>query len=157
LPVLISSCLLGITCRYDGGHSRVDEIVTKAHEIHLITVCPEQLGGLPTPRAPSNIVNGDGKTVLSKHARVINSLGEDVTQAFLKGARETLNLARMIGATKALLKHKSPSCGLATPYCETDSGYGVGVTAALLLSAGIEVIEINPDETETDLIRNLGL
>jgi uncharacterized protein YbbK (DUF523 family) len=157
LPVLISSCLLGITCRYDGGHSRVEEIVTKAHEIHLIPVCPEQLGGLPTPRAPSNIINGDGKRVLSEHARVVNSLGEDVTQAFLKGARETLNLARMTGATKALLKHKSPSCGLATPYCETDSGYGVGVTAALLLSAGIEVIEINPDEIEADFVKNLGL
>ena len=157
MPVLISSCLLGITCRYDSGHSRVEEIVTKAHEIHLIPVCPEQLGGLPTPRLPSNIVKGDGTGVLSGHARVINSVGEDVTAAFLKGARETLKLVEITGATKALLKNGSPSCGLTTPYCETDSGYGVGVTAALLLSAGIEVIEINPDEIEADFIRNLGL
>jgi uncharacterized protein YbbK (DUF523 family) len=155
LPVLISSCLLGIACRYDGGHSRVEGIVTKAHEIHLIPVCPEQLGGLPTPRAPSNIVDGDGEGVLARHARVVNARGEDVTRAFLKGAQETLNLARMTGATKALLKDGSPSCGLATPYCETDTGYGLGVTAALLLSAGIEVIEINPDEIGEDFMRNL--
>ena len=157
MPVLISSCLLGITCRYDSGHSRVEEIVTKAHEMHLIPVCPEQLGGLPTPRLPSNIVKGDGMGVLSGHARVINSVGEDVTAAFLKGARETLKLVNITGATKALLKNGSPSCGLTTSYCETYSGYGVGVTAALLLSAGIEVIEINPDEIEGDFIRNLGL
>ena len=155
MPVLISSCLLGIACRYDGGHSRVEQIVTKAHEIHLIPVCPEQLGGLPTPRAPSNIVNGDGRGVLARHARVVNARGEDVTRAFLKGAQETLTLARMTGATKALLKDGSPSCGLATPYCETDTGCGLGVTAALLLSAGIEVIEINPDEIGGDFMRNL--
>jgi uncharacterized protein YbbK (DUF523 family) len=145
LSVLISSCLLGIGCRYDGGHSRVEQIIGKAQEMHLIAICPEQLGGLPTPRAPSSIVKGDGKGVLAGHARVINSLGEDVTGAFLKGARETLKLAKIAGADKAILKNNSPSCGLNTPYCETDTGYGLGVTAALLLSAGIEVIEIDPE------------
>jgi len=114
--------------------------------MQFIPVCPEQLGGLPTPRALSNIVKGDGKTVLAGGAQVTNSLGEDVTAAFIKGARETLKLARITGAKKAILKDKSPSCGLNTPYCETDTGYGLGVTAALLLSAGIEIIEINPDE-----------
>lgn len=146
MSVLISSCLLGIGCRYDGGHSRVEEIIGKTQEMHLIPICPEQLGGLPTPRAPSSIVKGDGKGVLAGHAQVINSLGEDVTGAFLKGARETLKLARITGAKKAILKDRSPSCGLNTPYCETDTGYGLGVTAALLLSAGIEVIEIDPEE-----------
>lgn len=146
MPVLISSCLLGIGCRYDGGHSRVEEIIKKAQEMHLIPVCPEQLGGLPTPRAPSNIVKGDGKGVLAGDARVINSLGEDVTGAFMKGARETLKLARITDAKKAILRNKSPSCGLSTPYCETDTGFGLGVTAALLLGAGIEVVEIGPEE-----------
>lgn len=145
MPVLISSCLLGIECRYDGGHSRAEEIIKMAKEMQFIPICPEQLGGLPTPRAPSNIVRGDGKGVLAGHARVINSLKEDVTGAFIKGAEETLKLARLTDAKKAILKNKSPTCGLNTPYCETDTGYGLGVTAALLLSAGIEIIEIGPD------------
>jgi uncharacterized protein YbbK (DUF523 family) len=146
LPVLISSCLLGIGCRYDGSHSRVEEIIKKSQEVQFIPICPEQLGGLPTPRAPSNIVKGDGKGVLAGQAQVVNSLGEDVTGSFMKGARETLKLARITGAKKAILKNKSPSCGLTTPYCETDTGYGIGVTAALLLSAGIEVVEIDPEQ-----------
>jgi uncharacterized protein YbbK (DUF523 family) len=125
--------------------------------MQFIPICPEQLGGLPTPRAPSNIVKGDGKGVLAGHARVINTLGEDVTEAFIKGAQESLKLARLTGAKKAILKNKSPSCGLNTPYCETDTGYGLGVTAALLLSAGIKIIEINPEEKNKDLIENLRL
>jgi len=155
LPILISSCLLGIECRYDGSHSRAEEVIEMAREIQFIPICPEQLGGLSTPRAPSYIVKGDGKGVLSGHARVINSLGKDVTEAFIKGARESLKLARLTGATKAILKNKSPSCGLNTPYCETDTGYGSGVTAALLLSVGIEIIEINPEEKNKDVIEKL--
>jgi uncharacterized protein YbbK (DUF523 family) len=155
LPILISSCLLGIECRYDGGHSRAEEIIEKAQEIQFIPICPEQLGGLSTPRAPSYIVKGDGKGVLSGHARVINSLGKDVTEAFIKGAQESLKLARLTGATKAILKNKSPSCGLNTPYCEAGTGYGLGITAALLLSAGITIIEINPEEKNKDVIEKL--
>jgi uncharacterized protein YbbK (DUF523 family) len=111
--------------------------------MHIIPICPEQLGGLPTPRPPSTIVNGDGEEVLRGRARVINDRGEDVTGAFLKGARESLALAKLTGAQKAFLKGKSPSCGLRTPYCETATGYGIGVTAALLLCNGIEVVEMN--------------
>jgi len=146
LPVLVSSCLLGIECRYDGGHNLAEELIKKAQEMQFIPVCPEQLGGLPTPRAPSNIVKGDGRDVLSGSARVINSLQEDVTEAFIKGARETLKLAKMTGVKKAFLKNNSPSCGLSTLYCETDTGCGPGVTAALLFDSGIEIIEINPAE-----------
>jgi uncharacterized protein YbbK (DUF523 family) len=157
LPILISSCLLGIECRYDGSHSRAEEIIEKAKEIQFIPICPEQLGGLSTPRAPSCIVKGDGKDVLSGHARVINSLGKDVTEAFMKGARESLKLAQLTGATKAILKDKSPSCGLNTPYCNTDTGYGFGVTAALLLNAGITIIEINPDKNNINALEKLQL
>jgi uncharacterized protein YbbK (DUF523 family) len=145
LPVLVSSCLLGVACRYDGDHSLAEEIARKARQMHVIPICPEQLGGLPTPRPPSNIVNGDGEEVLRGRARVINDQGEDVTQAFLKGARETLALAKLTGAQKAILKGKSPSCGLRTPYCETETGYGIGVTAALLLRNGIEIVEANAE------------
>jgi uncharacterized protein YbbK (DUF523 family) len=157
LPVLISSCLLGIACRYDGGHSRVEELVAKAKDIHLIPICPEQFGGLPTPRSPVTILNGDGRAVLAGQGQVINSSGQNVTAPFLKGARETLRLAEISGATTALLKDKSPSCGLATPYCETDTGYGLGVTAALLTSAGIRVIEIDPQGIKKGFIEELGL
>ena len=157
MPILISSCLLGIECRYDGGHSRAEEIVQKAQEIQFIPICPEQLGGLSTPRAPSYIVKGDGKGVLSGNARVINSLGKDVTEAFIKGARASLKLAQLTGATKAIVKDKSPSCGLNTPYCDTDTGYGLGVTAALLLNAGITIIEINPNDKNKDVIEKLQL
>lgn len=145
MPVLVSSCLLGVACRYDGDHSLAEEITSKTRQMHVIPICPEQLGGLPTPRPPSSIVNGDGEEVLRGRARVINDRGEDVTGAFLKGAHETLALAKLTGAKKALLKGKSPSCGLRTPYCETDTGYGIGVTAALLLREGIEVVEVNAE------------
>ena len=155
MPILISSCLLGIECRYDGGHSRAEDIIQKAQEIQFIPICPEQLGGLSTPRAPSYIVKGDGKGVLSGNARVINSLGKDVTEAFIKGAQESLKLAQLTGATKAIVKDKSPSCGLNTPYCDTDTGYGLGVTAALLLNAGITIIEINPNDKNKDVIEKL--
>jgi uncharacterized protein YbbK (DUF523 family) len=101
------------------------------------------------------MVNGDGGGVLTGVARVVNTSGEDVTTAFLKGARETLSLAQLTGATKALLRKGSPSCGLTTSYCETDSGYGVGVTAALLLKAGIEIIEVDPDHVSVDFTRDL--
>ncbi len=157
MPVLISSCLLGIACRYDGGHSRVAEIIAKAQDLHFIPVCPEQLGGLPTPRDPVTILGGDGRAVLAGQAQVINSSGQDVTAAFLKGARETLRLAQITGATTALMKNRSPSCGLATPYCETDTGYGLGVTAALLTSTGIRVIEIDPETIKKGFFEELGL
>jgi len=145
VPVLVSSCLLGVSCRYDGGHSLAQEIASKVGQMHLIPICPEQLGGLPTPRPPSNIVNGDGEDVLQGRAWVRNDRGEDVTGAFLRGAHQALALARLMGAQKALLKGKSPSCGLRTPYCETATGDGIGVTAALLLRNGIEVVEVNAE------------
>jgi uncharacterized protein YbbK (DUF523 family) len=143
VPVLVSSCLLGVACRYDGNHSLAQSMVRKALQIHMIPICPEQLGGLSTPRPPSVIVNGDGEEVLRGHARVINDRGEDVTAAFLKGAHQALALAKLVGAQKAFLKGRSPSCGLRTPYCEKDAGYGIGVTAALFLREGIEIIEVN--------------
>jgi uncharacterized protein YbbK (DUF523 family) len=145
MPVLVSSCLLGIECRYDGNHSLAEEIAEKARQMHMIPICPEQLGGLSTPRPPAIIVNGDGEDVICGRAQVINDRGKDVTKAFLKGALQALALAKLTGAQKAFLKAKSPSCGLRTPYCDSDTGYGIGVTAALLLRNGIEVIEVNAE------------
>jgi len=109
-----------------------------------VPFCPEQAGGLTTPRSPSEIIGGDGMDVLQGKARVINDKGEDVTEAFVKGAEEALKLARLIGADTAILKSKSPSCGTKCVYDGTFSGKlreGMGVTAALLLSEGIKILD----------------
>ena len=144
IPLLISGCLLGIHCRYDGKTCGIIPIFHMVAPITLVPCCPEQLGGLSTPRLPARIVGGDGVDVLSGKARVIQRAGEDVTDAFKKGAQETLALAQLFGVRIALLKDESPSCGLSTPYCEKAGGIGMGVTAALLDSSGIHIMEINP-------------
>ena len=131
---LVSACLLGLRTRYDGS-SKVNPWVKSLKEDTLfIPVCPEQLGGLPTPRPPAELFGGDGLGVLEGQAKVILKTGEDVTQNFLKGAYEVLNLARLIKIDGALLKARSPSCGL-TPR--------LGVCAALLLAHGYKVYELD--------------
>lgn len=141
--ILVSACLTGLCCKYNGD-SNYNEKVYKLVEIKkAIPFCPEQLGGLPTPRDPSEIVNGDGKDVLSGKAKVINSSNEDVTEKFIKGAKESLKLAKTMGVKKAILKSRSPSCGCGMIYDGTFSGRkkkGNGVTAELFMQNGIEVI-----------------
>ena len=143
MKTLISACLLGVRCRYDGGHSRSTAAI-KHHETEpLISICPEQLGGLPTPRPPAEIVGGDGEDVLANKAKVITEAGEDVTDAYLRGALDTLRIAQSHGATQVILKARSPSCGCGAIYDGTFSGTlkaGDGVTTALLKQHGIEVI-----------------
>jgi uncharacterized protein YbbK (DUF523 family) len=117
-----------------------------ASSVNLIPICPEQLGGLSTPRPSANIVGGDGDDVLSGRAHVINEDGKDVTDAYKSGAKESLRLARLMGTGIALLRERSPSCGLFTPYCESKTGFGMGVTAALLHSCGIRVFGVLPEE-----------
>lgn len=142
-PVLISGCLLGISCRYDGGESGCYGIINMASSINIIPFCPEQLGGLSTPRPPARIVGGDGRDLLSGKAKVLNSIGQDVSEAFRTGAEESLKLARLAKAKIAVLKDRSPSCGLTTPYCDIAEESGMGVTAALFNSSGIRTIEIH--------------
>jgi uncharacterized protein YbbK (DUF523 family) len=89
-------------------------------------------------------VGGDGGDVLSGRAAVINNMGEDVTDAYRKGAQEALRLARLVGSRIVLLKEKSPFCGLKTPYCEKPTHSGMGVTAALFHRSGLKFIDINP-------------
>ncbi|QJA06251.1 DUF523 domain-containing protein [Thermosulfurimonas marina] len=129
--VLVSACLLGLATRYDGKRLLEPRARDLLERYRVVPVCPEQLGGLPTPRPPAEILGGDGGAVLSGAARVINARGEDVTGAFLRGAEEVLRLARLLGARQAFLKAQSPSCGL----------HPLGVTAALLLREGLEVYE----------------
>ncbi len=134
---LVSACLCGVNCKYNGGNNENEVITNLLREGKAILVCPEQLGGLPTPRLPSEIVQSNGET------RVISSSGEDVTQEFLKGARETLEIAKKMGIKKAILKARSPSCGCAEIYDGTFQKKlidGMGFTAKLLKENGISVI-----------------
>lgn len=140
--ILVSACLLGTRCRYNGGHCLRPQVVELVWRKGVIPICPEQLGGLATPRPPAEIVGGDGRDVLEGRARVLTDEGVDVTDRFIAGARECLELARRLGVTRAVLKARSPSCGVGQIY---DGSFGRnlrpgdGVTAALLRSAGLEV------------------
>lgn len=132
MKLLVSACLLGACCRYDGA-SREHPLAKKLAERYpLIPVCPEQLGGLPTPRPPAE----------RRGERVVTQSGDDVTERYRRGAEETLRLCRMLDCEAAVLKERSPSCGAGTVYGGTFSGVlasGDGVTAALLRDGGIPV------------------
>ena len=137
--ILVSNCLLGCLCRYKGDGCPSEKVLALAGEHTLIGVCPEQMGGLPTPRVPAEIV-GD---------KVISRSGTDVTAEYNKGAETALHLAVLNGVDFAILKANSPSCGKGVIYDGTFSGgkrEGNGVTAALLLAKGIPVY--TEDESE---------
>ena len=140
--IIVSACLLGLATRYDGKSkpSISEENLKKLSEkYHLIPVCPEIYGGLPTPRVPSERI---GERVLMKD-------GRDVTENYAKGACETLSVCKMFGVKKALLKAKSPSCSKAEVYDGSFTGTlvdGLGVTAELLIKNGIEVFDENDVE-----------
>ena len=139
---LVSACLLGIPTAYDGGARLRAELLALAARGQVVPVCPEAAGGLPTPRPPAEIVGGDGDDVLEGRARVMTVAGEDVTEAYLRGAECALKAAQRHGITTAILKQGSPSCGSARIYDGTHSGrlkVGHGVTAALLRRRGVIV------------------
>lgn len=130
--ILVSACLPGCACRYDGQckpHPLAQELAKRGF---AVPVCPEQLGGLPTPRKPSE----------RRGERVVMNDGRDVTAEYRRGAEEALRLAQLYGCTAAVLKEKSPSCGCGRVYDGTFSGTltdGDGVTAELLEENGIRV------------------
>ena len=132
---LISACLLGVNCRYDGKNNKLPEERLKKlmEEYELIPVCAEVYGGLTTPRVPSERRDGG----------VYSKVGTDVTEEFTRGAEAVLYIARLYGAELAILKENSPSCGSGTIYDGTFSGTlteGDGVTAELLKKHGISVM-----------------
>jgi uncharacterized protein YbbK (DUF523 family) len=137
---LVSACLLGVNCRFDGNNSLSDRVVNFLDGKEFIPICPEQLGGLPTPRPPCRFYGGDGDVVLRNQARLVNSDGLDVTENFKRGAKEALKIARATKSTHAILKERSPSCGVSEIYIEDGKDKGIGVTAALLKKEGIEII-----------------
>lgn len=140
---MISACLIGCECRYDQKSCLNSDLEQLLREGKVIPVCPEQLGGLPTPRPPAEIVGGDGFDVLDSRARIVDQTGNDVTDEFLAGAHQALKIAQTVGATSAILKENSPSCGSSFVYDGTFSGKkvtGAGLTAALFKRNGISVV-----------------
>lgn len=140
---LVSACLLGICTRYDGGCCPVPQLIQLAAQGLVVPVCPEVAGGLPVPRPPAEIGGGDGQSVLDGQARVLTVDGQDVTEAFLAGARRALETAQRLGVRRAVLKDDSPSCGCHRIYDGTFSGHmvsGQGVATALLQRNGIAVL-----------------
>ena len=131
--ILVSACLLGVNCKYSGGNNYNEKVIEYLKDKEVIPVCPEIMGGLSTPRPPSERIGN----------KVINNQGADVTSEYTKGAEETLKLAKLFNVKKALLKAKSPSCGKGKIYDGTFNGNlieGNGVTVDLLKSNGTEVI-----------------
>ena len=133
MNILVSACLLGVNCRYNGTGGLREELLKLMTAHSLIPICPEQLGGLPTPRAPSE----------RQGERVVSSLGADVTAQYRRGAEEALRLAELYGCTTAVLKERSPSCGSGAIYDGTFTGTvteGWGTAAALLRRHGVRVL-----------------
>ena len=140
--ILISACLAGVNCKYNGSNNYVEEFEKMVARGEAIPVCPEQLGGCTTPRPPVEIPGGTGADVLDGKCAAIRNNGEDVSSELIKGAEETLRIAQMSGAGRAVLKAKSPSCGCGIIYDGSFTGKmkkGNGVTAELLLRNGIMV------------------
>lgn len=136
MRILVSACLLGVPCRYDGKSLAVPDVCRLAKKHTLIPICPEQLGGLPTPRIPSE----------RQGNRVVNREGEDVTAFFSRGADQAVALARLLQIDLAILKQNSPSCGCGSRYDGTFSRTliaGNGMTAQRLLENGFTVISEN--------------
>ena len=140
---LISACLLGIKCAWDGKDDyKSDRAIKLLSSDTLIPVCPEQLGGLKTPRAPQEIQEGTGEDVLDGKCRVLNKNGEDVTREFITGAEETLKIARQFHIEEFIGKSNSPSCGCEQIYDGTFTQKltaADGVTTALLKRNGIKI------------------
>lgn len=132
MKILVSACLLGVNCRYDGTGQMKEKVKKLMSDHQLVPVCPELLGGLKTPRCPAE----------RQGNRVVTREGEDVTAAYRRGAEETLKLGKLFGCSRAILKERSPSCGCGKIYDGTFTKTltdGDGVTAALLKAYGIPV------------------
>lgn len=148
MKVLVSACLLGVNCRYNGipKENEAVKVLLNREDITLIPVCPEQLGGLPTPRTPSERKDGS----------VVSSEGEDRTVTFSRGAEETLRLAELYRCAAALLKERSPSCGNKEVYDGSFTGTvvpGEGVTAELLRKNGVTVFGESEIEAFLEYVR----
>jgi len=141
--ILVSTCLVGVHTQWNGGSNPIDDLVELVQSGQAVFLCPEQLGGLTTPREPAEIEPGKtAKDVLQGKARVLTNTGRDVTQQYVTGARETLAFCVQAGIETAILAARSPSCGSQERYDGTHSGtlrLGRGITAELLEQSRIKV------------------
>lgn len=142
--IIISACLCGVNCKYSGRNNYNEKAMGLFQQGKAVMVCPEQMGGLSTPRPPSEIIGGTGADVLDGKCKVMTvNCKDDVTDKFIKGAEEAMRLAKECGASLAILKSRSPSCGHGTIYDGSFTGTkinGNGVAAELLERNGIRVI-----------------
>ena len=141
-PILVSACLLGIPTRYDGKTKQSEKVINYLQENGLqpVPVCPELLAGLSTPREQTFFQSGDGFNILDNNGLAVSAKGEQMNDIFNRGAKMTLRIARLCHCEQALLKERSPSCGVHQVYLESEKVNGSGVTAALLMREGIDVI-----------------
>ena len=143
--ILISACLAGRNVKYNGSNNAVSWLCEwiKRHKEKVLLVCPEVMGGLPTPRLPAEIQFLEANSVaVPEKRRVVNKAGEDVTEQFLLGAERVLELVKQHHITSAIMKANSPSCSGFYIYDGTFSGTkvaGQGITAALLMEHGVKV------------------
>ncbi|MBR9673162.1 hypothetical protein BK721_16715 [Bacillus thuringiensis serovar nigeriensis] len=141
--IVISACLGGIACRYDGNDNLVSKIEELLQKEDTVLICPEVLGGLPTPRPSAEIIGGNGDDVLDGKAKVMTKDGEDVTAAFVNGAYKALEQIKNLNPEYIILKERSPSCGSSMIYTGEFNGNkhtGYGVTTALFKRNGFKVI-----------------
>ena len=146
--ILLSACLAGISCKYNGEDNRNPDAVALVHSGRAIPVCPERLGGFPTPRPAAEIRGGDGNDVLDGTARVVRRNGDDVSAGFIRGAEKCLTLVQDLHIKTAIMKNRSPSCGVSSIYNGDFSGTaisGSGVCSALLMRHGIQVCSEEDD------------
>jgi uncharacterized protein YbbK (DUF523 family) len=148
MNILVSACLLGVNCKYNGKNNEADKIKEHMKDHIFIPICPEQLGGLTTPRPPAEFV---------EEAKIKNNKGLDVTKEFAIGAEETLRIAELCNCKYAVLKERSPSCGSKQIYDGSFQGKvktGMGMAARLLEQNGIKVYS---EENFEELISILGV
>ncbi len=145
-PVLVSACLAGVHSRYDGGSNSNKALIQRLQleGCLVVPVCPEQLGGLPTPRPAAEIAGGDGRSVLAGESSVLTEDGADVTQHYVRGAEEAMRIAALLGCTHAYLAEGSPSCGTHTLKRKGETCDGQGVASALLAAGGVVVVGVDP-------------
>ena len=141
--VLVSACLLGKKCRYDGSSNPSDQLSVLIGDREVVAVCPEEMGGLGTPRLAA-CLDGKASDIIAGRGQVVDCSGGDVTDAFLEGAKKTAAIAETHRVTLAILKERSPSCGVCQVYEQGILVEGRGVTTEMLVRRGISVLALDP-------------
>ena len=142
--ILISACLAGVQCRYDGRDKFSKKVLEILRQGEAIIICPELLVGFKIPRSSCNIIGGTGKDVLNGNARIVGKDGLDYTDMFVSGAKKALKIALENNVKKAYLRDKSPSCGVGRLYNDNGEGFkkANGIFAQLLVENGIKIIRV---------------